>query len=78
MHRRMKTAHQLEPTLIEIATKKKRSLIVADTSAADLTLHPDFGYWVSLKTEFRTNAMKQGYLYTMERAQALRDLHRRG
>lgn len=58
--------------------KKKRSLIAADTSAADLTLHPDFGYWVSLKTEFRTNAMKQGYLYTMERAQALRDLHRRG
>lgn len=57
--------------------KKKRSLIAADTAVADLTLHPDFGYWVSVKTEFRINAMRQGYLYTMERAQVLRDLHRR-
>ena len=56
---------------------KKRSLIAADTAVADLTLHPDFGYWVSVKTEFRINAMKQGYLHTIERAQVLRDLHRR-
>ena len=57
--------------------KKKRSLIAVDTAIADQTLHPDFGYWVSVKTEFRINAMKQGYAYTMARADSLRELHRR-
>jgi NTE family protein len=43
--------------------------------SADLTLHPDFGYWVSLSREFRQRAIDAGFRDTLAQAQRLRALH---
>jgi NTE family protein len=53
----------------------KRALVRADAVLADLVLHPDFGYWVSLSREFRERAIAVGYRATMEQAEQLRALH---
>lgn len=53
----------------------KRALTAADAKVADLTLHPDFGYWVSTKREFRERAIRAGYEQTMARGPELRALH---
>lgn len=50
----------------------KRSLTAPDTLSADLTLHPDFGYWVSLSTEFRRRAIDAGYHDTIAQAQQIK------
>lgn len=39
----------------------KRSVTRPDALAADLNLHPYFGYWVSLRREFRERAIAAGY-----------------
>lgn len=39
----------------------KRANTRPDTEEADLNLHPFFGYWVSLKNEFRERAISAGY-----------------
>lgn len=54
---------------------RKKALVDAEGSLADLLLKPDFGYWVSLTREFRERAMGAGYRETMARAGALRALH---
>lgn len=54
---------------------QKRALILPDAQAADLLLHPDFGYWVNLSRDFRQRAMRAGYDATMARAADLRALH---
>jgi NTE family protein len=54
---------------------RKRALTEPDARAADLTLHPEFGYWVSVKREFRERAIRAGYEQTLARAAELRALH---
>jgi NTE family protein len=55
--------------------QRKKTLVEADASHADLVLKPDFGYWVSLSREFRERAIGAGYRDAMARADALRALH---
>jgi NTE family protein len=54
---------------------RKRALTEPDARLADLLLHPDFGYWVSLKREFRERAIAAGYRETLAQAPRLRVLH---
>jgi NTE family protein len=55
--------------------RRKRELTQRDAEAADLLLHPDFGYWVSLSREYRERVIAIGYRSTMARAAELRALH---
>jgi NTE family protein len=55
---------------------RKRALVRADSGSADVLLHPDFGYWVSLSREFRERAIAAGYRDTLAQAARLRELHR--
>lgn len=55
----------------------KRALTQPDAALADLLLHPDFGYWVSLSQDFRERAIAAGYRATLAQALQLRALHRR-
>ncbi len=54
---------------------RKRALTEPDILAANLTLHPDFGYWVSASREFRERAIRAGYEQTLLRGAELRALH---
>jgi NTE family protein len=54
---------------------RKRALTEPDATNADYTLHPDFGYYVSLSKEFRRRSIQAGYEQTMAKAQALKALH---
>ncbi|MEZ5659965.1 MAG: patatin-like phospholipase family protein [Burkholderiaceae bacterium] len=54
----------------------KRALTEPDARAADLNLHPDFGYWVSLGREFREKAMDAGYRETMAQREKILRLTR--
>ncbi|ACB33982.1 Patatin [Leptothrix cholodnii SP-6] len=53
----------------------KRALTAPDARAADVLLHPDFGYWVSLSREFRERAIAAGYRATLADAARIRALH---
>ena len=53
----------------------KRTNTQPDADAADLLLHPHFGYWVSLSQEFRERAIDAGYRETMAQADKIRALH---
>ena len=55
---------------------RKRALIRQDAALADLVLHPDFGYWVSLTREFRERSIAAGYEATLAQAPRLIELHR--
>jgi len=55
----------------------KRALTQPDADAADLNLHPEFGYWVSLSQEFRERAINAGYALTMRRGKELIALSQR-
>lgn len=57
---------------------RKRALTAVDAARADLVLHPDFGYWVSLSREFRERAIAAGYRDALAQADAIRRLHARG
>jgi len=57
------------------ADLRKRGLTRPDAQAADLLLHPDFGYWVSLSRDFRERAIESGYRATLAQARSLRALH---
>lgn len=46
---------------------KKRALSDAEAKFADLTLHPDIGYWVRLSREYREHTARTAYEYTMAR-----------
>ena len=54
---------------------RKRALTAPDAALADVLLHPDFGYWVSLTEAFRRRAIDAGYTATLAAAPALRALH---
>lgn len=54
---------------------RKRALTAPDARLADLLLHPDFGYWVSLSDAFKRQAIDAGYRATLAAAPALRALH---
>ncbi|OGB01978.1 MAG: patatin [Burkholderiales bacterium RIFCSPHIGHO2_12_FULL_69_20] len=56
---------------------RKRALTRPDAQLADVLLHPDFGYWVSLSREFRERAIAAGYQATLADAARLRTLHTR-
>lgn len=54
---------------------RKRALTRPDAELADVLLHPDFGYWVSMSREFRERCIEAGYRDAMQAAAALRALH---
>ena len=54
---------------------RKRALTEPDTRAADMALHPDFGYYVSVSQEFRERAIRAGYEQTMAQGARLKALH---
>jgi NTE family protein len=54
---------------------RKRALTEPDARAADITLHPDFGYYVNVTREFRERAMRAGYEQTMAQSAAVKALH---
>ena len=54
---------------------RKRALTRPDAEQADVLLHPDFGYWVSLSQEFRERAIRAGYRETMAAAARIEALH---
>lgn len=54
---------------------RKRALTRPDAAQADVLLHPDFGYWVSLSQEFRQRSIEAGYRATLAEASRLRALH---
>jgi NTE family protein len=56
--------------------RRKRELTLVDAKVADLTLHPEFGYWVSLSAEFRQRTIKAGYEQTMARRAEIEALYR--
>lgn len=55
--------------------RRKRALTRPDAEQADLLLHPDFGYWVSLSRAFRERAIEAGLRAVHAAAPALRALH---
>ena len=54
---------------------RKRALTQVDALLADVTLHPDFGYYVNTSKEFRLRCINAGYEQTMAKAQVLKALH---
>ncbi len=54
---------------------RKRALTQPDTLAADVILHPDFGYYVNASKEYRLRCINAGYEQTMAKAQVLKALH---
>ncbi len=54
---------------------RKRAMTEPDARAADITLHPNFGYYVSVTREFRERAIRAGYEQTIVQAERLKTLH---
>ena len=54
---------------------RKRALTLPDTLTADVSLHPDFGYYVNTSKEFRLRCINAGYADTIAKAQVLKALH---
>ncbi len=54
---------------------RKRALTLPDTLSADVSLQPDFGYYVNTSKEFRIRCINAGYEQTMSKAQVLKALH---
>lgn len=54
---------------------RKRALTAPDAGLADVLLHPEFGYWVSLSDDFKRRAIAAGHAATLAAAPALRALH---
>ena len=57
------------------ADRRKRALTRPDAEAADVLLHPDFGYWVSLSRVFRERCIEAGYRAALAAAPRLVALH---
>lgn len=57
------------------ADLRKRELTQPDALAADVLLHPEFGYYASLSREYRERCIAAGYRDTMAAAERLRALH---
>ena len=56
---------------------RKRALTAPDAQLADVTLHPDIGYYASVSREYRLRSIRAGYEQTLAQAPALIALHRR-
>ena len=56
---------------------RKRALTAPDALAADLTLHPDIGYYASISREYRARCIRAGYEQTLAQAPVLLALHGR-
>jgi NTE family protein len=54
---------------------RKRALTRPDAALADVLLHPQFGYYVSLSREFRERAIEAGYRSTLAARKAIQALH---
>ena len=54
---------------------RKRALTLPDTLAADISLQPDFGYYVNASKAYRLRCINAGYEQTMAKAQVLKALH---
>ena len=54
---------------------RKRALTRPDVLAANLTLHPEFSYYVNLSREFRERAIGAGYTTTLRAADKIAALH---
>jgi NTE family protein len=54
---------------------RKRALTQPDAALADVLLHPQFGYYVSLSQEFRQRAIEAGYRATLAAGAAIKALH---
>jgi NTE family protein len=54
---------------------RKRALTQPDAALADVLLHPQFGYYVSLSREFRQRAIEAGYRATLAAGAAIQALH---
>jgi NTE family protein len=53
---------------------RKRQLTAPDAASANVHLHPFFGYWVSITSEFRERAIKAGYETTIAQAKQIEKL----
>lgn len=53
----------------------KRRLTQPDAAAADVLLHPEFGYWVRPTREYREQAIEAGYRAALAQVAGLRALH---
>ena len=56
---------------------RKRALTAPDALLADLTLHPEFGYFTNVTREYRVRSIRLGYEQTLAQATELQALHRR-
>ena len=54
---------------------RKRELTAPDAAAADVLLHPEFGYWANFNREYRERAIGAGYRATLAAAKELHALH---
>ncbi len=54
---------------------RKRALTEPDALAADLTLHPEFGYYVNLSRQYRELAIAAGYRSTLAATKQITALH---
>ena len=54
--------------------RAKRAATAPDAAQADLYLHPDFGYWISARREYRLRAIAAGRADTLAAASRLREL----
>jgi NTE family protein len=54
---------------------RKRALTEPDAAAADVLLHPEFGYYASVSREYRERCIAAGYRETMAAADRIRALH---
>jgi NTE family protein len=59
-----------------VSDRRKRELTQVDALQADLTLHPFFGYWVSLSQDFRVRAIAAGYEQTLAQRANIEALYR--
>lgn len=56
---------------------RKRALTAPEAKLADMTLHPEFGYYASTSRDYRVRSIRLGYEQTLAQASALLALHRR-
>ena len=57
---------------------RKRALTEPDARVADLTLHPEFSYFISMSREFRERAIEAGYRATLAAVAKITALHAPG
>lgn len=56
---------------------RKRALTAPEAKLADMTLHPESGYYAGISRDYRERSIRAGYEQTLAQASALQALHRR-